>query len=134
MARWLLVLMIALLPLRGWVGEAMAGQMLQQRLAEMAHATPAAATPSTHDDCLGHGQTAGADAPVLAGEPQTKDNASFHAGCLTCASCQVCSAVALPALPVAAGTSPGLSQAPPQGRGWTAACAEPAGLFKPPIS
>lgn len=137
MVRWFLVLLIALLPLRGWVGEAMAGQMLQQQLAELSHSAPAPSahrTPAfTHDDCLGHGEAAERAAQAQAAAAERPDPA-FHAGCLTCAACQVCSAVALLALPAAATGSAELPQAVPQSRAWTVASAEPAGVFKPPIS
>ena len=48
MHRWLLLIMIALLPLRGWVGDAMAGDMIEQRLAV------AVQTAEVVHDCPGH--------------------------------------------------------------------------------
>lgn len=158
MYRWLLVLLIALLPLRGWVGDAMAGQMLEQRLATVAagaqahggagapmhpmppmHHAGAAAGPAMHDDCAGHAiAPAGVAAavPPEAGAPASDLNlaSEWQSDCPTCASCQVCSAVALllPAAPPVA--APALSQPRPHGLPRLGLSAERAGLFKPPIS
>ena len=99
MHRLLIIIMIALLPLRGWAGDAMAtgmatGQMqvAAKSIAAHAHAVMEAAhfdhenaTPDatgTHADCAGHGAE---DAD--------------HAGdshCDTCSACQACHTVALP--------------------------------------
>lgn len=68
MRHWFLVLMIALLPLRGWVGDAMAVEML----AQPAHATMAMdghvadhadhhATTEDHCACDGQAAAGGAD-------------------------------------------------------------------------
>ena len=85
----LLALMIALVPLRGWVGDAMAMQMA---VAPIAH---------THE--------AGASAPVHAGSPRTETAVADCAGhtgsgnpspsdpshCQSCVACQVCNTAAL---------------------------------------
>jgi hypothetical protein len=127
MHRWLLVLLVALLPLRGWVGEAMAGQMLQQQLA-IAAAVQAPAPhhgAKAHEDCMGH-QAADATGDAAADSPNSPD-------CPTCASCQVCSAVAI--APVTRGTpSAGFSQPPPASIERAHASAERVNAFKPPIS
>jgi hypothetical protein len=122
MHRWLLLVMIALLPLRGWVAEAMAGEMLEQRVA-MAAVQDVAAHQPAHD-CMGH--DTGTAQP--AGE-----QAAHGADCPTCASCQVCSAVALgfAAQPQAA---VGYSQPRPHSPDRAHRSAERAQAFKPPIS
>jgi hypothetical protein len=119
MHRWLLVVMIALLPLRAWVGDAMAGEMLQQRVAVAAQ--QAVEAPS--HDCMGHGQAA----------PAPHDEAAGNADCPTCASCQVCSAVALVVMPVSPAANVH-SQVPPPSRERSHPSAERAPAFKPPIS
>jgi hypothetical protein len=131
MHRWLLVLMIALLPLRGWVGDAMAGQMLQQRLAtaEAAAAPSHHAAALAHEDCAGHAQAADDEAAAS----DSDATAMPHADCATCASCQVCSSVALAMSsvslqPLAFATSAPTSFAV------RFASAEPARALKPPIS
>lgn len=112
---------ILLLALRGLVGEAMAGQMLQQHLAEPVQLAQDASQPAAHEDCLGH-----------AGQPEEAPASAFH-DCRTCATCQVCSSVALgvTAPPPAAlrlpQSPPGLPQP-----GWQDA--DRTSAFKPPIS
>ena len=121
MRRWLLLLMIALLPLRGWVGEALAGQMIEQQV----HAAASAAQEAmheqhaaAHDDCAGD---------------ESASPTHDHADCSTCAGCQACSAamlvglVASPrvqrfTLPLPAAFEPSHREAGPQSP------------FKPPIS
>jgi hypothetical protein len=129
MHRWLLVLLVALLPLRGWVGDAMAGQMLQQQLAAAVAAVPAGQGhhpgANAHADCMGH-QAPAADAGVALDGSPTAD-------CPTCASCQACSSVALASVapaPMAAR----FSQPPPASFDRAHASAERASAFKPPIS
>ena len=132
----ILVLMIALLPLRGWVGDAMAMELIPARM--VAHALQAdesmpapahhgamgaagmAAPPPMHADCPGH-----AGAPDEA-QPKAAD-------CSTCTACQICHAVALTPF------FPHLAPAPlPANRPLAAthhfASAERAPGFKPPIS
>ena len=121
MRRWLLVFLILLLPLRGWVGDAMAAQMLQQSV--HAAAQPAAeANAHPGHDCDHQGTDAN--------EVQAAQPAPGH-DCPTCASCQVCSAVALwpPLLTVA---STPLHQQAPEAAPTSFTSAEPALAFKPP--
>jgi hypothetical protein len=71
----LTLLLIVLLPLRSWAGDAMAIQMAAQPatvIQSEAHAIPLASADTV--DCAGHTDTAVESAP--------------H--CSTCASCQVC--------------------------------------------
>lgn len=130
MRRWFLILLIALLPIRGWVGDAMAGQMIGQHLAapniaEVAVAEQAASLPE-HEGCAGH--AAGAtQAPAEA--PAT----DISADCGTCTSCQVCHSVVIAPPSIDSGISPvrhRVAALP----GMRFASAEPARGFKPPIS
>lgn len=121
MRHWLLVLLIALLPLRGWMGEAMAGELLAQR-----HAQPpaAAAAHAAAADCAGH-HAESADAATGSEAVQAHD--------AICAACQACSTMALafsqPPLPLAP-----FGVAPPVPMAVAFASAEPALADKPPIS
>lgn len=137
MRKWLLVLMIALLPLRAWVGEAMAGEMMSRHAAlaagvqaQQSAALPAAQlAPSAHD-CMGHGQAAppSVEAPV-----DTTAAIPLDGDCPTCASCQACSAVALAFAEAAPGATP-FGSALPATRELRFASAEPVPAVKPPIS
>ncbi len=139
MRRWLLLVLILLLPLRGWIGEAMAGEMLARHIAVAAAAADGHAGHHAHEahahehapaahapdhDCAGHAQP---DVMADAGTPLP------DAGCNTCASCQVCSSVALgfdvPAMPVIE-----FGHTPPSARLPHFASAELRLGRKPPIS
>ena len=84
----LVLLLVLMLPVRGWLGEAMAGEMLHLPATVLAahadHASPHGHGP--HADCAEHAHASGA-------QPDAKP--AFDADCRTCASCQACSAVAL---------------------------------------
>ena len=124
MRRWLLLIMILLLPLRGWVGEAMAGEMLQQQVALQQGHHESASAGAAHD-CEHqheHGMQAEQDA-------QAQPPAGDH--CPTCAACQVCSSVALsPAL--RAVPASGFHHPPPMHVQRAFSSAEPVLAFKPP--
>ena len=118
MRRWLLVLMVLLLPLRGWVGEAMAGEMLQQHVS--AHAS------ATHGhDCDHHGDAAAHDHHEAEAQPQGGDD------CPTCAACQVCSTVAMWPLVVPVAVT-GFHHPPPLHVQQAFTSTEPVLAFKPP--
>lgn len=123
MRRWLLILLVLLLPLRAWLGDAMAGEMLHLPAAAAApHAQHAASHDhGMHGDCAGHPDASAADSehPALDGD------------CRTCASCQACSAVALAAPPVAR-TTASFSHPQPQAVPLAFSSAEPHLAFKPP--
>lgn len=134
MRRWLLLLMVVLLPLRAWAGEAMAGQMLQAALPPAQHAgqplaAPGAghhaqAAPTAHHDC-------DEALPAAAAQPHHGQDAAGMDDCPTCAHCQACSAVALsPPEPLAAVSS--FTQARPLGGAGAHASAEQPHAFKPP--
>ena len=121
MHRWLLLVMIALLPLRGWVGEAMAGQMLQQQLAGVEAVATQATQAAAHEDCMGHAT------------PADDSTAASPTDCPSCASCQVCSSVAL-AFNATALQPIAFSPPAPTTFVHRFASAEPAPALKPPIS
>jgi hypothetical protein len=131
MRRWLLLVMILLLPMRAWVGDAMAGQMLQQRAdaiaAGTAEANPAHhAAVRAHHDCDQHAGGMATAADAIAATPAVAAD-----DCPTCASCQVCSSVALSPF-VAFMPAAGFSQAPPSSDAPWLSSAEQALAFKPP--
>jgi len=119
----LLAVMITLLPLRGWVGDAMAMEL-------GAHAMAAAQAEAVHaaaDDCHEHGQ-AQANAPTAA------EHSEAHGqDCGNCSACQICHSVALAsALPTF--STAALPAVPPVGTSRQLTSAERAPGFKPPIS
>lgn len=125
MRRWLLLVMVLLLPLRGWMGVAMAGDMVQQHVAVSAEVV---AMPQAAHDCDGH-HAAGASEATAA---ESEAGAQPESGdCPTCAYCQACSSVVLlppaarAALPPLPNPVPSLSQA-----GYTSPA--PLLAFKPP--
>lgn len=134
MRHFVLALMIALLPLRGWVGDAMATAMatgtLEPPVASTGsgahHAPPAmaAAGPeaqhSMHADCPDHG-------PAAAGTPQASADGDG------CTACQICHSMALtPSQPQLACAA--MPAAQPHAATPLFASAERAPGFKPPIS
>jgi len=93
----LLLILVALLPLRGWAGDAMAIQMATQ--AHSSRLAAAADAPPAHAKCH---------------EMQAEPTSPAQDHCETCASCQACFTVAItiPAMPSATQTLPhGLPQA-----------------------
>ena len=142
MRRWILLIMIALLPMRGWVGDAMATDMASSSRPVVAehhktatkivaghahsagaadhidHASASQAGMAAGTDCFGHGGI---------------DEASAGAHCNTCTVCQVCHTVALS--PPFIGHPPVLNPiAPPHSPVAMFASADPASGQKPPIS
>lgn len=129
--------MIALLPLRGWVGDAMAGQMLQQQLSAInSEASYIDSTGGSGNldgsmalhspDCEGHmAASTGMDTTKATGDVAASD-------CATCPSCQVCHSfvlfIPLPTLGLTAHP-----QAAPAALGEKFASAEAVRGFKPPI-
>jgi hypothetical protein len=122
----LLALMIALLPVRGWVGSAMAVDMAAQQVTMAQQAAPAAepgaAASAMPEDCPMFAQVSEAETPVADG-----------AHCNSCNTCQLC-------LALASFTWPGLQpagftlHAEPLPGGTLFTSAERASTFKPPIS
>lgn len=134
MRRWLLVFLVLLLPVRGWVGEAMAGQMLQERVAQVQMAQAHGGHQQLHHVDQAHHDGSAAGTPhahhgLVASAPA--DTGSAHGDCGTCAACQVCSSVALsPSVPtIPAGA---FSQPRPQAIQRSFTSAEALHAFKPP--
>ncbi len=112
MRRIFLFIMIALLPLRGWMGDVMAVEMASQgmnatnSLATYSYSTRATGqfdsknAASAHSECPGHAEMAvGPEADTLDAVAPTDaaatadDAADGH--CNTCGVCQICHTVAL---------------------------------------
>lgn len=137
----LLVLMVALAPLRGWAGELMALQMATQQLAAAAgkpvdrHGGPADHAHSSgdpaplHSDCLGH--TAAKAAAIPASDGAQDVHAA--ADCPTCSACQSCSLSALAESPRGC-SGMQVSNGVPNFVSTTFTSAAPALGLKPPIS
>jgi hypothetical protein len=137
----LLALMIALLPIRGWLGDAMAVEMALHAMPAAATVSMASAATEAHcqdamdaDDSMGM-QMAMSGHPTQ--DPQdhaTHDGGGTdHQGCGTCTACQVCHTVALGGMPLV-DTVRLAPQAPPAAHTERFASAEPAQGLKPPIS
>lgn len=136
-----LALMIALLPVRGWLGDAMAIEMVRHAMpaaeavagvaqaATEAHCHEAGDMAMTAMDNASHAEHAMADGH---GDGSDSDHAS-HQGCGTCTACQVCHSVALGGteLPGIAHDAPQAAPAAPAAR---FASTEPFLGLKPPIS
>jgi hypothetical protein len=113
MRHLLLALLIALLPLRGWVGDAMATQMAAGQLQHPSAQAEVQAAHSHEEEVatemarahIGHHGEAAAQASQTLHDcaEQTADNNGGHSSdghCETCAACQACHTVALsPAAP-----------------------------------
>lgn len=135
MRRLLVALMILLLPLRGWIGDVMAMELMQPALqAVHAHATatPEAASLAHDGDAHamhdGHAAGHGHAAPVA-----TDGHAGHGSSHLACTACQVCHSVAMAeTAPALAGEA--LPHAAPQAALPHFASAEARRLAEPPIS
>lgn len=139
MRHLVLALMIALLPIRGWVGDVMATEMASSHSAVLdatkiiadhaqpvwaeGHFDPTSAAPEAVVaalDCAGHG---GGDSPAPAS----------GAHCEVCPACQACHTVALS--PAADANAPALTPLPPPHSPVARfASADTAQGHKPPIS
>lgn len=145
----LLALMIALLPIRGWLGDAMALEMARHSLpvasASTVSAAPGAAMATQahcHEamEAMDATDTVDADAGMQMAMDMSDGHASHdttggadHQGCGTCTACQVCHTVALGGMPLI-DTVHGAPQAAPAAHTSRFASAEPAQGLKPPIS
>lgn len=134
MRHFVLALMIALLPLRGWVGDAMAMEMAAETLEEPASAIESVANNnhSARADALSEAKnTMHPDCPDHVASSDGTPHAASD--CNTCANCQICHSVALtPTLPQLAQAA--VPAAQPQATAALFASAERAPGFKPPIS
>ena len=137
MRRWFFVLMVLLLPLRAWVGDAMAMQMALPGQ----HAPAAGAMQHLGvDSALAHAPyaqvdsvalTAAADCGGRSDAQQSSGEELEAAHCEACAKCQTCHTIAvlLPEMLAAHLLSPSSPPASMQ----TFASADRALLFEPPI-
>jgi len=99
---WVLVLMMVLLPLRGWTGDAMATDMAVSTAAQQMHETASAAQADAHLSHQGHSDhaTHEAQSEVTANTADCLSHAdcdqTHNAGhCESCSACQACHNVAL---------------------------------------
>lgn len=144
----LLVLMIALLPLRGWMGDAMATDMAasQGRAHQIAAKTMASHAHSAGESDHFHHEMTAPETTQAGAQPDTPSasasnpdcldhaaDASAHGQCGSCPACQACHTVAL--------SSAGLTPRPvfhpftlPASAAAQFASAEAALSQKPPIS
>jgi hypothetical protein len=142
----LLALMIALLPIRGWLGDAMAVEMVRHSMpaaAATAVSMASAATEAHCHDAMGEMGAMSVMSAMDAGDTAAMDMSGHdgnhdaggadHQGCGTCTACQVCHTVALGGMPLV-DTVHGAPQAQPAARTARFASAEPAQGLKPPIS
>jgi hypothetical protein len=131
MVRWLMILLMAVLPLHAWAGATLSVARAPGHAPAAVHATSMPHGSSTADpgavdaDCLEH---------ATATHHHAVDQGGDDAGaCPTCPACHACSPAALlSALPGAA--APGFGAPRPDGAPTRFASAEPAPGFKPPIS
>lgn len=129
----LLALMIALLPLRGWVGDAMAMDMMSEALHTPSHAIKSVATDTHPARHSGHFEAHHADCAEHAAPAPTSDAAGSHDGnCASHAACQLCHSVALATPPLTLAPAALPLAAPPLALAGFANAELPRG-FKPPI-
>ena len=137
MRHLLLVLMIALLPVRGWMSNAMAVNMAMQQVSVAQNSTKGAMPVSDTNAASATAATMPADCPMSA---QNQDEKSAEgkqpgdtASLCNCDSCELCLALAtvtLPTLTIAAFTA----YAEPPSHGIRFSSAERVFSLKPPIS
>lgn len=131
----LLALMIALLPIRGWLGDAMAVEMVRHSLpAAEAVVTAAAGIAESHCHEAMEAENTGHDMAAMHDSgSDSQSHGTDHANCGTCVACQVCHTVALGGMPLV-DTPHAAPQAPPAAHAARFASAEPVLGLKPPIS
>lgn len=130
----LLALMIALLPIRGWLGDAMAVEMVRHSLpAASLVAEEASVAADAHCHEAMEAADSGMDTMAHHDEGSTTNHGTDHQGCGTCTVCQVCHTVALGGTPLI-DIVHGAPQAPPAAHAARFASAEPVPGLKPPIS
>ena len=140
MRRFLLILLIALLPIRGFAGGVMAVEMSTQALNAInliaGHAYPSGdsglfdgqALDQATPECPGHAQAASG---VAAHSHDTQPTTDDH--CKNCSVCQICNSLAIAgSVAIPAGLLP--AQSPKPAIGVSFASAALATSLKPPIS
>ncbi|MGJ7605426.1 hypothetical protein ACSFA7_13900 [Variovorax sp. LT1R20] len=129
----LLALMIALLPIRGWLGDAMAVEMVRHSLPAASLVAEEASPASVAADAHCHEAMEAADSGMDTMAHHDEGSSTDHQGCGTCTACQVCHTVALGGTPLI-DIVHGAPQAPPAAHTARFASAEPVPGLKPPIS
>lgn len=134
MRRWFFVLLILLLPLRGWVGDAMAMQMAlpgphAPATGAMQHGDGDSGPAHTHTNSVASA-AAGDCGAHTAGQGTSDEMDATH--CVACAMCQSCHTVAVLLSPDAL-TATQTSPASPAATMHVFASADRALLLKPPI-
>ena len=124
MSRFLILLLIALLPLRGWTAQRMVFAADHGAAVAAVRALQHGAMPA---DCALHGHAA---AEHTAAKAKAAHPAQDHKGCESCQLCMPLAALDAPALP---GMEP-MPQAMPRSVGLAMASVDPARDVKPPIS
>ena len=116
---WFLLLLVALLPWRGWVGDAMAFEMLRMGSAPMSAAAGGLASGAGMSDCPMHAAAGAASSEDGSSAPQadrteaSKGHADGHAA--PCTLCDIChGSCAAPDTPALAALR--LPTAPPSAR------------------
>lgn len=136
----LLALLIALMPLRGWAGDAMATRMVAAAVVQQSPVAQAGGTHAdtpgapAHDHVLADPAGVQTVAPDCAGHgtaPASSSSDTSH--CQSCVVCQACYSVAL-LLPVDAGDLSRIATVVPQSAAPSFNSAERALRLKPPIS
>lgn len=136
----LLALMIALLPLRGWVGDAMAMKMIESAQRPAEDATNLIANHSSktwantgfeaQSEVMHHAECP--DHAALSAAPADSPHPDDSADCATCTACQICHTLALTPMTLHI-ASAALPAGLPQASAHLFASAERAPGFKPPI-
>ena len=129
MRHWLIILLIAVLPVRGWASERMIVSMAVQQLAVAASAS----VEATGCPMLAQAPHAVATAETDKTEATDAAGESISPLCKGCTTCQLCMAV-VTGYPPMPGTTLQLPQAKRLLASVSFSSAEPAPGFKPPIS
>lgn len=132
----LLAIMIVLLPVRGWLGDAMAVEMVRHSLPAVAAASMATAAAEAHCHEAMEVGDSGMSMDMSSHGDSHDGNSSDHSdhqGCGTCTACQVCHTVALGGLPLA-DTVNDAPRMQPTAHAERFVSAEPVSGLKPPIS
>lgn len=139
MRHLILILMIALLPLRGWAGDVMATGMAAEKVQQMQQersATESIATqahPAIDTAGFDHASAVHVATPAVADCAGHGAEVADASHCDTCSACQACHTVAIadsaPAVPPTF-----QAFAPPQAAAYQFASADAALRQKPPIS
>ena len=125
MRRLFLILMIALLPLRGWAAALMSVDM------------PLQSSPATHQvvhgaDRVAQVKTDCPDHAAMLASPDAKDT-GVNSHCSTCIACQICHSVALTGVPQIE-FAPAIAASPKPPGGIRFDSAQLANRVKPPIA